>query len=1192
MARIGSRQIAGYYPTPEHLLDPIASILDFSIDVSVPVLFDPVAGDGAAITGLRDRWLPNAQIVAAELEAQRAAALKRRLAHYPHQALHADALTLAPNRHTSPRATVLYLNPPYDTDPQHRRLEQRFLANFTPFLCPGAGHLLFVIPHRALAASAEYLATHYQDLEGFRFPDEDFEAFGQIVVHGRRAEAPLTDAPMRGTLLRWADHPNLLDTLSPRGPSFTVSSDHLYQLALHARPLDVGRAVESFQPWTGTTNDPLPSVDDLLGGTYQTALPPKPAHIALALTSGMFNGRRIEPNDPSRHPALLAKGVYTREFVEVDTKHNKDGDLTGVVEIECPRLQLTVLRLDTFEFHELAAGVEPSGSDDPAEWTPADLLLHYDRGLAGLLAKQFPPIHDPLDPDQALPLPVLDRTPFPGQVPVLNAALKLFALGRNPVLQAETATGKTTLGLFLHAALSSRHHATLSAALSHLGYERGVRKVRRTLVVCPPHLLDTWTGEAAAVDASLRVRIVHCASDLDDPDAEVFVLSRERAKLGHGYRGVDTRCPRCGAEITRSARLNASGRHRCRAKRRIPTNAEARLTQELARLLVPLAPDNDLVRNYAYGAILERRANSPASKDASLARRAARTLLTLVLWEYRRTVLHAPEDEFSYNLHYSLPTFYVLAGQPLSARAALEALAADPRCSDSSRVRQTIAHLDRAVSSTSSTDLTAGRSSASCSDLVEALTSRLEKLAREATWDSGSVCGEPLFQAEPPCRIPLANVISRRYKRRFQLLLLDEAHEYNHASSAQSKSAQRLISLPGVPTVLLTGSLMGGFASSLFTLFWATSSAFRSEFQREDRTAFSRRYGYLKTLREVGASPNAQRRYGAHSDTETSRRIVGEAPGIRPSFILRHLLPTSLPLHVKDLGIHVPEPVFESLPLEPEPEHPLDQELLHEYQTRRDDLVDIVRRDCFDPERSGKMLGALMHFRSYLDRATDDLPPFEVREPASLSGSLLWACRAFPATYRTPKERAFLGLVQGRLDAGEKILVFVEHTRSGLPKRLQSILGEVDVSAKILDTVRVSTAKRRAWIDRHVIDQGVRVLIVNPEAVKTGLNNLIAFSTAVWYEMTHSAFTFRQAVGRLPRPGQTRQPYILMPYYSGTSQEIAHRHVARKVEASLQTDGFDIRAALEAAGASNEHTQAIASAMSLGQAIYRQLTGG
>lgn len=47
-----------------------------------------------------------------------------------------------------------------------------------------------------------------------------------------------------------------------------------------------------------------------------------------------------------------------------------------------------------------------------------------------------------------------------------------------------------------------------------------------------------------------------------------------------------------------------------------------------------------------------------------------------------------------------------------------------------------------------------------------------------------------------------------------------------------------------MPTIVLTGSLMGGYASSLFANFWALSPRFRQEFERSARSAFVDRYGY------------------------------------------------------------------------------------------------------------------------------------------------------------------------------------------------------------------------------------------------------------------------------------------------------------------------------------------------------------
>jgi hypothetical protein len=233
----------------------------------------------------------------------------------------------------------------------------------------------------------------------------------------------------------------------------------------------------------------------------------------------------------------------------------------------------------------------------------------------------------------------------------------------------------------------------------------------------------------------------------------------------------------------------------------------------------------------------------------------------------------------------------------------------------------------------------------------------------------------------------------------------------------------------------------------------------------------------------------------------------------------------------------------------------------------------------------------LVELPSYLDRAADDQPVYELRYPESVGGEWIATGKQFPADWKSPKERWLLERVGEHLGEGRKVIVFLRHTGTPeLPRRLLELLGEVTQKAVWLDAGKVPTHKRQAWIDEHVIAPEVEVLLVNPNAVRTGLNNLIAFSVALWYELDYSASTWRQANGRLHRIGQTKPVTLELPYYAGTAQEVAFELVAKKVSASLQVDGLDLQAALEAAGASEEETGAVATAMSLGEAVYRALT--
>jgi hypothetical protein len=209
-----------------------------------------------------------------------------------------------------------------------------------------------------------------------------------------------------------------------------------------------------------------------------------------------------------------------------------------------------------------------------------------------------------------------------------------------------------------------------------------------------------------------------------------------------------------------------------------------------------------------------------------------------------------------------------------------------------------------------------------------------------------------------------------------------------------------------------------------------------------------------------------------------------------------------------------------------------------------------------------------------------------------VGGEWIATGKQFPVDWRSPKERWLLERVGEHLEEGRKVIVFARHTGTPeLPRRLLKLLGKVTQKAVWLDASKAPTHKRQAWIDEHVIVPEVEVLLVNPNAVRTGLNNLIAFSVGLWYELDYSASTYRQANGRLHRIGQTQPVTIELPYYAGTAQEVAFELVAKKVSASLQVDGLDLQAALEAAGASEEETGAVATAMSLGEAVYRALTG-
>lgn len=196
----------------------------------------------------------------------------------------------------------------------------------------------------------------------------------------------------------------------------------------------------------------------------------------------------------------------------------------------------------------------------------------------------------------------------------------------------------------------------------------------------------------------------------------------------------------------------------------------------------------------------------------------------------------------------------------------------------------------------------------------------------------------------------------------------------------------------------------------------------------------------------------------------------------------------------------------------------------------------------------------------------------------------------FPASWITPKERWAIDRVKEHLADNRNVLIFLRHTgKSGLPKRWLRLFKEhLGITAVFLDVSKVKAAQREAWLDENVIGPGRRILITNPKAVQTGLNNLVHFSRAIWIEgVDYDARVVRQANGRIHRIGQLLDVLIEVPYYEGTVQKAALDLVSRKISSSVQVDGLDIEGALESAGAGDSDDESARVAMSMGEAIYR-----
>ncbi len=1129
----------------------------------------------------------------------------------------------------NPGVGLLYLNPPYDTDPVHGRLEEKFLNRFAPALAAG-GVLLFLVPFYALKASAETLAKSFESISCFRFPEEEYKAYKQVVLFATKRETDLwsADPVLEAKVLGWAANADSIPEFPEEGgpvykiPSKTYFSEDLASWAI--QKVDFKTLMTAVSPWSQTDKGgksnpilgilPEGTIEDLLTREYPLAMPPRPAHIAAGIAAGIFNGARITPDKKdSKLPALLVKGVFDKEFRTVEEKLDKDGNVKGLVQVQQPKLVTTVLDLNASEYVTIKGSTEITNTSTVSEMTMADLLDSYGEGLMDVMLRQCPVLHNPKRPEDHIELPKLERPLYEAQRHAVMGAVKLLGgikatkrerKYKSAFVLGEIGSGKSSVAL-----------ATAEAI-----------KAKRVLILCPPHLLTSWGDQIKAVTPWYRTVILTDISEVqklattDDGVPTIAILSRETAKLGHAY-GAVPRCGKCGALAPKDVDVVKKRAH-CENRPIVVKNSLGRVTMNLAIDLLRLFPHAPELHQIVRGPVQERAAAKEGEPsplefleiwDAIDERGSIDRFLNVMLrYEPNEAVLKILSYVLLADLNderiirtvkslfargfgegWSVPAYITFARSMLSlvtpekaapVASELKAQELEARKDKTSNYggspgsewtlfERAQKHIwgDGSESYAFHPYVITKKEGVIRLDKMEAGDKKLLiqaiQLASAGSITKNVECGEPLFQAIPePRRFPLATYIAKRFPDLFDLLVADEAHEYATDGSAQERSAHRLMSL-GIPTLMLTGTVMNGYAESLFTNVWYASADFRREFERDERARFVDRFGYRKRLVEDKDKETGKVvEYGSMTDrVQRNERMIGDAPGVLPLFLLRYLLRMSVTLHKTDLKIDIPpcSEAVETVQITSD----LEKNLRHLQET----LVAQIKKDRFDPDLAGKLWGAMAELPSYLDLASSDSGntdsgDYEIRYPESCGGGLIASVKGMDPSIILPKEEWLLAEVEKSLAAGRNVMVFAWHTKL-LPRLSRLIEERTGHKAPMLIPSKVPTAKREDWINKEIIKKKHRVLVVNPVTVQTGLNNLVYFADQVWMENPAcNPVTYRQAVGRVDRIGQKLPTNIVFPLYRGTPQEALHSLLLQKVAVSLQTDGLDAESALQAAG--------------------------
>lgn len=385
-------------------------------------------------------------------------------------------------------------------------------------------------------------------------------------------------------------------------------------------------------------------------------------------------------------------------------------------------------------------------------------------------------------------------------------------------------------------------------------------------------------------------------------------------------------------------------------------------------------------------------------------------------------------------------------------------------------------------------------------------------------------------------RWALASYLAHRYARRYSVVL-DEAHQYSAPNSDQARAAARLLA-SARKTLIMTGTLYGGRATSIFYLLYWAEPQFRAFYPSiKDAKRFAEHHGLFE---RVYTEDEHTSKYGYRRGGKSMGGKVREIPGMSPAMIPL-LLPYTIFVKLKDLDIALP-PYSEQLErITP------DKEVAANANKLASECLSVLRKH---PECLGAYLMACL---GYPDLANDEEIIGTDRETNTTT--TIAYCPGVPhATY--PKDDRVVQIALQERSAGRGVLVYTsQNQRRDVRPRLKARLEAEGLRVVILEP-SVAPDKREEWV-RDQWAKGFDVMITNGKLVETGLDLMWAH-TIILYGTEYSINTLRQMLHRSWRVGQTKPIKVIVLAYEGTMQIRAAELIAKKMAAAEMVDGDEV----------------------------------
>lgn len=381
----------------------------------------------------------------------------------------------------------------------------------------------------------------------------------------------------------------------------------------------------------------------------------------------------------------------------------------------------------------------------------------------------------------------------------------------------------------------------------------------------------------------------------------------------------------------------------------------------------------------------------------------------------------------------------------------------------------------------------------------------------------------------------------------FGCLLVDEGHEYKNEGSAQGQ-AMGVLAACCSKTVLLTGTLMGGYADDLFHLLYRLNPRMMIEdgFNYNERGSIGPASNAFMAAHGVLIETRKEMDEGSHRTAKGNKdkTSISKGAGFGPKGIMRYVVPYTAFLKLNEIDGNVLPPYLEEF-------IPVDMDDL-QAQTYTSRLAVPLKRILNDSLRAGdhSLLGVVLNvLLAWPDCAFRDENVYHPHRRIMLASA--------PALYSDadlmPKERKLLELCRQERSIGRRVLVYTTYTGGrDTTARLKVILEQSGFKVAVLRST-VEAAKREDWLADQV-ERGVEIIITNPELVKTGLD-MLEFPTIAFMQTGYNVYTLMQAARRSWRIGQKLAVKVMFLGYRGTAQEQCLTLMSKKIAVSQSTSG-------------------------------------